>query len=98
MPPTESADMAERRDDPRVRLRVPYYTDLLLFRDGFREERKFYCSSTKLRMWGGSIFLVLSSCLGKDLGLLPTHQEMKKKVAYGLESEHLLTITLLFSQ
>lgn len=44
---------------------------------------------------GVHIFLVLSSCLGKDLGLLlPTHQEMKKKVAHGLESEHMLTSTL----
>lgn len=40
-------------------------------------------------------FLVLFSCLGKDLGrLLPTHQEMKRKAACGLAREHLLAITL----
>lgn len=101
-PPTATADMGKIRDEFQNWCESPHVTHQAHCCLGVVLERKGNFSLfSHSQSWGCEVFyvfLVLFLCLGKDLGLLlPTHQEIKRKVACGLENEHLLIITLFFS-
>lgn len=94
LPPTATADTAERRDDLSESGVTQTCCCLGMVLERKRNFISFFIHEIK-DVGGLNIFLVLSSCLGKNLNLLLlTSQEMKRKGAHGLENEHLLAITL----